>query len=109
MIRWGDSVLEAVVEKQGARLDQHVTWLQRRVEQLTDQIVAMKRDGYTYTPSERYEPMKEEPLPSVIQQAISRRAGPDEEMVLEEWARSQLAAGWDQEVLADRILKGGME
>lgn len=101
-----DPLLE-ILKDQNERLKNQTTWLERRVEALTAQILQMKRDGYNYTAPPQM-PEKTDTLDERVMAAIRSRVreGSREEVELIEYASGLLIMGGEIEDVVDHILAG---
>lgn len=95
-----------ILKTQNNRLEQQVDWLQRQVEKLTDQILAMKKEGFTWAPPA--EVPRQNTMDDRIMAAINSRARPGTqlEQSLFEYASNALIMGGEVEDVVDGILAG---
>lgn len=95
-----------ILKSQNARLEQQNDWLQKTVERLTDQILAMKKEGFAWTPP--FEQPKRPQMDDRILAAIRARAkeGSPLEATLFEHAESRLTLNGEIEDIVDEILAG---
>ena len=84
-----------------------LAWKQARIEQLTRELLEMKREGFTWTPPQETRP-REEVLDERVLAAIRSRAkeGSALESDLFTYAQSQLILGGEIEDVVDSILSG---
>lgn len=99
--------LVEILKDQNERLKAETAWLHQRVETLTTQVLAMKREGFTWTPPA--EPQQRGPqMDDRIMAAIRSRAkeGSTLERELYEYAQSLLILNGEVEDIVDQILAG---
>jgi hypothetical protein len=94
-----------------AAKDQQIAWLERQVELLTERLLPQPEAPPTVEPEPTSPFPDEEPLSSVINNAISRRAQAGTELwaELEEQARLYLTEDLGEDEIARRISTGDWE
>jgi len=106
---FGDNVLVEMLRDQNQRLTSETAWLRGQVESLTAKVAEVKREGYTWAAEPTLARQESQDVPDVVQMALDKRMEPGSPEYAEtlQWALRLLAAGMDQENVADQILKGG--
>jgi len=102
-----ENPLLELLKDQNERLKAETQWLQRRVETLTTQILAMKKEGFQWTPP--IAALQQGPqIDERILAAIRSRAkeGSSLERELYEYAQSLLVMDGEVEDIVDQILAG---
>ena len=107
MIRWFKHQTSESEQALLEMLKADLAWKQARIEQLTQQIVEMRREGFTWTPPQET-PKRENDIDPRIMAAIRSRAkeGSSLEGDLFTYAESQLILGGEIEDVVDAILSG---
>ena len=101
-----ENPLLEILKDQNSRLKAQTEWLEHRVESLTEQILSMKKENYSWTP-----PIERPNIPLVderIMAAIRSRApeGSKLERELYDFANGQLVMEREVEDVVDMILAG---
>lgn len=102
-----EHALLEILKDQNERLTKETEWLQRRVETLTTQILAMKKDGYQWTPPVEAQAQGQQ-MDERIMAAIRSRAKPGSTMErdLYDYAQGLLVMDGEVEDIVDHILAG---
>jgi Mg2+ and Co2+ transporter CorA len=101
-----DKLLLEMMRDQNKRLAADVEWKQKRIEDLTNQILTMKREGFTWAPplqSPHVERVDERIMVAIRSKA---KEGSQLEKDLYDYAQSQLIMDVEIEDVVDAILAG---